>query len=526
MAPPHGQPSRREIRRLLDTGRADDRLLLYRFVSGEVPAEFYPALFRNLPMAPLADRLRFLNRLPPLRHPWQLRYWTPLLADPEAAVREAADRVIQEFLILPRMPSWGPPEERHFAAEGPGACLAEANESFLGELKTFWPLAAAVPGATERLLDSLGRFHENGSRILAALAECASATDRRRFAERCEARAAAEYPRQLMVALTYDCQLHCSYCFNRHRAGESMPEEIFSLILQWMRRDGSRRICFLGGEPTLYPHFLSCLRQCREEGLKVYFNSNGLFGKKILEALEPESILHLGLHLAEGETYRGDQKKRFLRTLEGLAGKGISVALRINAHSLEDNYGEEALRLCESFRVSRLHFALPFPAEGCGNRYVAPGDIRRFGPMIYGLIEECTSRGICLVLAKPLPFCLFPLQSWRRWLPHHDLFHSCGIARSDGTQNALVHPDGSVTPCMGTESPRRALLDFADRRELGACFGPPIRSRLGEPCRPACRSCLLFRERKCQGLCLAYPRTPAPAAGPFRKGDRERRPAW
>lgn len=493
-----------EIRRLLKSGESCDFQILYRFAAPQLPEEFWPELFQNLDKVPLKDRILFLNRMFQIRDKRFLRHLVPFLADTEPLVRELATRQLSILLFLPLLPSWGLPNYENDPSEAKYIELKILAAEFLEALTPLWQEVKVQPAARQRLLESLAHFREIGHLLNPLFREFGTDADLRCYTDLCAARERSDYPDQLILALTYGCQLDCAYCFSRNRATEAMSGETFTRILAWMKHTDCRRISFTGGEPTVHPHFARFMQQCRDQGLGVYFNSNGLFGRRIMNALSPDFILSLGIHYTKECHYRKGQKSSLLETLESLKKKAIPTFLRINIDSLEDNHWLEAIRLCETHEIMHLNLALAFPAEHGLNRHVARVDIHKYGDRIAEILRECAYRHISVALAKPIPICLFPLEVWRDMVPHHDLFHSCSIHKNDCTHNVVVDPDGGVLPCMAIQRWKKSLFDFADRREMGLHFRPLLESMMKIPYSQDCDHCLLHFEKKCQGLCLAY----------------------
>ena len=130
-------------------------------------------------------------------------------------------------------------------------------------------------------------------------------------------------PRQMSIALTNVCDLHCAYCY--------APKQKASLhsnqVLGWLKEldtEGCLGIGFGGGEPTLHPEFVDiCNRAAQETQLAVTFTTHG-------HRLTPQLVEGLkgSIHFARisvdgvGRTYEEQRGKRFaslLRSIEFIA---------------------------------------------------------------------------------------------------------------------------------------------------------------------------------------------------------------
>lgn len=126
-------------------------------------------------------------------------------------------------------------------------------------------------------------------------------------------------PRQVSIALTNVCDLHCSYCYApKHRASLHTDQ-----VLSWLKEldtEGCLGIGFGGGEPTLHPDFVDiCQRAAGETQLAVTFTTHG-------HRLTPRLVERLkgSIHFARisvdgiGHTYEQQRGKQFTDLLRGI----------------------------------------------------------------------------------------------------------------------------------------------------------------------------------------------------------------
>ncbi|AZU14337.1 radical SAM protein [Xanthomonas phaseoli pv. phaseoli] len=126
-------------------------------------------------------------------------------------------------------------------------------------------------------------------------------------------------PRQVSIALTNVCDLHCAYCYApKHKASLHSDH-----VLGWLKEldtEGCLGIGFGGGEPTLHPDFVDiCKRVAGETQLAVTFTTHG-------HRLTPQLVEHLkgSVHFARisvdgvGRTYEQQRGKQFASLLRGM----------------------------------------------------------------------------------------------------------------------------------------------------------------------------------------------------------------
>lgn len=126
-------------------------------------------------------------------------------------------------------------------------------------------------------------------------------------------------PRQVSIALTNVCDLHCAYCYApKHKASLHTGQ-----VIGWLKAldtEGCLGIGFGGGEPTLHPDFVDiCKRAVEETQLAVTFTTHG-------HRLTPQLVERLkgSIHFARisvdgvGRTYEEQRGKQFSSLLRGL----------------------------------------------------------------------------------------------------------------------------------------------------------------------------------------------------------------
>lgn len=126
-------------------------------------------------------------------------------------------------------------------------------------------------------------------------------------------------PRQLSIALTNVCDLHCAYCYAPKHKASLHTDQVFGWLKE-LDADGCLGIGFGGGEPTLHPDFVDiCKRVAGETQLAVTFTTHG-------HRLTPQLVERLkgSIHFARisvdgvGRTYEEQRGKQFFSLLRGI----------------------------------------------------------------------------------------------------------------------------------------------------------------------------------------------------------------
>lgn len=126
-------------------------------------------------------------------------------------------------------------------------------------------------------------------------------------------------PRQVSIALTNVCDLHCAYCYApKHKASLHTDQ-----VLGWLKEldtGGCLGIGFGGGEPTLHPDFVDiCKWAAGETQLAVTFTTHGhRLTPQLVERLK--GSIHFARISVDGvaRTYEEQRGKKFASLLRGM----------------------------------------------------------------------------------------------------------------------------------------------------------------------------------------------------------------
>jgi hypothetical protein len=148
-------------------------------------------------------------------------------------------------------------------------------------------------------------------------------------------------PRQVSIALTNLCDLHCEYCYApKHKASLHTDQ-----VLGWLKEldtEGCFGVGFGGGEPTLHPDFVDiCKRVVDETQLAVTFTTHG-------HRLTPQLVERLkgSIHFARvsvdgvGRTYEEQRGKQFSSLLRGMESIATLSPFGLNVVVNERTVGE------------------------------------------------------------------------------------------------------------------------------------------------------------------------------------------
>jgi hypothetical protein len=108
------------------------------------------------------------------------------------------------------------------------------------------------------------------------------------------------------------------------------------------------------------------------------------------------------------------------------------------------------------------------------------------------------------VLTKPIPPCALPEEKLEFLRAGEALSPACNLPKRNWTQNVLVGPDLTISPCVGVSSRGPSLLSFNNFDEISKYMIGHLREILRPTPFPQCHTCNFYVDHRCLGGCLAY----------------------
>ena len=194
----------------------------------------------------------------------------------------------------------------------------------------------------------------------------------------------SEAPDNVMLDLTWRCDLHCAFCYNavddRHRGDP--PAETLEAILSILADWGVREVLYLGGEPTLHPDFEPLLELGVFLGLcqRMVTNGGRIDGRCARRLAQWDVEVGVSLHGAEPAVHDRltGSPGSFARSLRGLdslveAGAGVFVQYsptRVDRSGIEAVAGLIHGRYGKAIRFIDVNRLLPYGRGGSSGKEV------------------------------------------------------------------------------------------------------------------------------------------------------------
>lgn len=310
------------------------------------------------------------------------------------------------------------------------------------------------------------------------------------------------YPVLSEIALTYQCQLRCTFCYasapGRGRTFARMTtEQVKTIIDKIVDQAHAPTLSFTGGEPTTHRDLPDLIAYARSRGLRVNLITNGIRSAK---ATFVERLAEAGLHSAQVSLEAGDaathdgivqRSGAFNRTLSGIRNlKAAGIHTHTNTTINRDNV-ETLPRLIDLLaEMGQEYLSMNMvirTGDAVGKKDI---DYRTIGDILHRLKAHAEERGMRFVWYSPVPYCLF------NTIANGLSGQSCSAA--DGLLS--IAPDGQVLPCSSFEQGLGNLLHDDFDKIWNSPAARYWREKKFLP--PGCKGCELAY--LCHGACPLY----------------------
>jgi pyruvate-formate lyase-activating enzyme len=327
-----------------------------------------------------------------------------------------------------------------------------------------------------------------------------------RYHELYEARRRRRTPVQIIIALTYRCNRKCPYCYAYESQAEHDADidlESARLTLDWAERQNAEVVSFTGGEPTCHPNFPELVREVERRGLRLYLNTNGLYGPAVREALLSKCLLNVGFHISERRLHRKGEVDAILDNASSLNAAGVEVFFRYTLWRPGFDDLDWLLATSERLGIRHLNLALGFPGRSATNRYIPAEHLADVKPTFFRALDLAASRGVRVRASKPVPLCLFTRAEYARFQRQHEMASICSVHERGGVHNLVVNPDLSTYTCVGLPFRGPQLTSSDDYAQHERACSRRIRRALAVV-QHGCHGCSLHALGVCQASCLGH----------------------
>jgi len=325
------------------------------------------------------------------------------------------------------------------------------------------------------------------------------------------------------VAVTYRCNLRCSFCYagcncTVNPVGEDREmsaAEVRAVLRKIWEQGKAPSVSFTGGEPTLRRDLPRLVRQAKELGFLVNLITNGtrvtrdLASRLARAGLDSAQVSLEGVTAATHEAITGVRGSH-ARTVAAV-GDLLRAGVRVHTNTTlnRDNLRECARMprfVAERLGLDRFSMNLIVPAGSAALHDDLAVSYSELAPHLEEISAASAEAGVEFMWYSPTPMCIF--NPVARGLGNR------GCAACDGLLS--VAANGDVLPCASFDEPLGNLLrqDLSSIWESGRARG--FRDKF--LAHPQCRDCEDFPV--CNGACPLYWRRAGFAELEARRGFR------
>jgi MoaA/NifB/PqqE/SkfB family radical SAM enzyme/Sec-independent protein translocase protein TatA len=320
------------------------------------------------------------------------------------------------------------------------------------------------------------------------------------------------FPSQLTVVPTFQCNMNCSYCFNREAISENAPImniDLYKTILKNLRAEGTKVVNLFGGEPSIVPDIDRYVQEIIASDMQYYFATNGTVELDTFKKLiTPKALQSVTFHIQEDNEYSPSQIANLMENVRYVNEQRIPIILRYNLHEQTTEnwqFFEKYFRQLNEFVLS---FAVAFPSPNKSNMYVPLHSLKQYTKKILSLIayvmDSVNINSVQLVFAKPFPLCLFNEDELQVIMRYTTIKNVCELDQNNYRNNCTVNPDLSYNPCMALVSKDFTFPGFTDFSSVDPEYIRKTEAMTKKPLLDVCVSCPLHATGLCQAACYAY----------------------
>lgn len=174
------------------------------------------------------------------------------------------------------------------------------------------------------------------------------------------------------LELTEACNLRCIHCYDgdehKDNPDEKLSFEEWKEILEELKEQKCKKIQFIGGEPTVYPHFFELLKYAVHIGLQVEIYSNLLlFTEELLTFIKHNNItIHFSIYgsnpkVHDSVTNMSGSFDKTIYWVKRLLENGIKIIPAITIMNRNQDDYENILNLLKSLGIDMRLIAVDTP---------------------------------------------------------------------------------------------------------------------------------------------------------------------
>jgi len=282
------------------------------------------------------------------------------------------------------------------------------------------------------------------------------------------------------IVPTFACNLSCSFCYASKYIGKypTLSWARYKKTLDLLVKNNIRKVLFIGGEPSIWPHIEAAIEAAQDLGMEVVLLTNAV---KKVNVPRPHSVYVNGSNLLIDRLRPG-----ILDNLDQYRSEGKRVTIRYNISTEDDLPRIKQYAAWAKEHAHSVSFAptVPFALD------------KQLGKLLYELARRIVANGQTIKMIRAIPLCIFTPKEWAFLQKHVNPYGRCMPAGKGLT----ITPNGTMLPCNDLFIPMKYERD--DLNTSKEKYMEHINELFSKPMHEKCKTCSHFG-KDCQGGCLA-----------------------
>ncbi len=308
------------------------------------------------------------------------------------------------------------------------------------------------------------------------------------------------------------CNNRCKWCYaiNTLDSKSDMDFQKAKLLVQELHRRKVSHIILIGGEPTIYPNFISLIEYIRSFGISVSVATNG---KKFSDLEFTKRVLATGINSIDISLKAITEKEYYLNTnsfgltdmLKGYDNlKSLGFTPSVSYVIVDDDKTKFDKLIKFILKHDFDKFSLQFVKPIISLNPIEPIlDLHKMGEFVTYIYDKVSKTSINYLLEISFPLCLIEHDILDKLISENRIVNCCHVPRGSGInidENFRIIPCNHFAEFPFSEVP----IDFSAFDYIDSLYNSDVVKNFREltRCYPSlkCQSCILWEQ--CGGGCF------------------------
>jgi len=304
----------------------------------------------------------------------------------------------------------------------------------------------------------------------------------------------------LQVAITYNCNKNCNYCFveNFKHSYKNMSLDDFKELLSWLEKNNIKSFNFTGGEPTIHPKIKDFIKIAHDRGFKFSIFTNGLFNEDLIN--DSKKVNSLLVNYNPKTHYTEKEYELLHKNLSKIKDKNVKTTIMFNITD-DIKKCDHILNACKKYNIKDVLLDLIIPNSMKSNYFIDIADFQNKKTLLLKFLEQLKNKKIKARISRPMPKCLFTKEELIKLKKSNQVYHRCGT----GESIVAINPDLTTFPCLSIFFKGPRITSFRNTQEYRQFYKKSMKNlRWQRILYEKCSSCIYKTRKQCQGACLCH----------------------